>query len=108
MTKKKTTKAKARPPAKAKRDLGNTKAGKGEVVYPKPDPLPPLDPNRLLRPEEVAPRLSVSMSTLRRLISAGRLPVVRVGHAIRIRPQDLEGFITSSVEQKPRSTFAKS
>jgi excisionase family DNA binding protein len=104
---KKTTKI-TRLPAKAKRDLGNTKAGKGEVVYPKPDPLPPLDPNRLLRPEEVAPRLSVSMSTLRRLISAGRLPVVRVGHAIRIRPQDLEGFITSSVEQKPRSTFAKS
>ncbi len=65
------------------------------------EPLPPLDPNRLLRPEEVAPRLSVSMSTLRRLITAGRLPVVRVGHAIRIRPQDLEGFIASSLEQKP-------
>ena len=94
---KKTTKS-TRPPAKAKRDLGNTKAGK--AVSPKPDPLPPLDPNRLLRPEEVAPRLSVSMSTLRRLISSGRLPMVRVGHAIRIRPQDLEDF-ASSLEQKP-------
>ena len=96
---KKTTKPKTTT-ARAKRDL-NVKAPKGEAVYLKPDPLPPLDPNRLLRPEEVAPRLSVSMSTLRRLITAGRLPVVRVGHAIRIRPQDLEGFIASSLEQKP-------
>lgn len=59
----------------------------------KPEALPPLDPGRLLRPQEAADRLTVSLSTLRRLIKDGRLPVVRVGHAIRIRPQDLEVFV---------------
>ncbi len=96
-TAKKTTK-KAAPPAKAKRVLGNRAKAKKATPYPKPieevGALPPLDPNRLLKPQEAADRLTVSLSTLRRLIKSGRLPVVRVGHAIRIRPADLEEFLT--------------
>ena len=78
--------------AKSKKVLGYTTPKKADESYPKPDALPPLDPGRLLRPQEAADRLTVSLSTLRRLIKVGRLPVVRVGHAIRIRPQDLEVF----------------
>ncbi len=78
--------------AKAKKVLGYTPPKTADESYPKPDALPPLDPGRLLRPQEAADRLTVSLSTLRRLIKDGRLPVVRVGHAIRIRPQDLEVF----------------
>lgn len=96
-TTKKTSK-KAAPPAKAKRVLGNKAKTPKATSYPKPigeaEALPPLDPNRLLKPQEAADRLTVSLSTLRRLIKDGRLPVVRVGHAIRIRPQDLEEFLT--------------
>ena len=93
-TKKKTPKT----APKAKRVLGNKARAKATTSYPKPiadvGALPPLDPNRLLKPQEAADRLTVSLSTLRRLIKDGRLPVVRVGHAIRIRPADLEAFVT--------------
>lgn len=92
-TKKKTAQKPTRS-AKAKRVLGNKAKAKPPTTYPKPEALPPLDPNRLLKPQEAADRLTVSLSTLRRLIKSGRLPVVRVGHAIRIRPADLEEFLT--------------
>jgi excisionase family DNA binding protein len=95
-TKKPIAKKPAPKPAKAKRVLGNKAKAKTPTTYPKPDALPPLDPNRLLKPQEAADRMTVSLSTLRRLIKAGRLPVVRVGHAIRIRPADLEDFLTST------------
>ena len=80
-------------PAKAKKVLGYKPPKKADESYPKPDALPPLDPGRSLRPQEAADRLTVSLSTIRRLIKDGRLPVVRVGHALRIRPQDLEEFL---------------
>jgi len=37
----------------------------------------------------VADRLQVSKRTVRRWIAEGRLPVVRLGRAVRIRPADL-------------------
>lgn len=89
---------KARPSTKRGRGLGYDKGKAAGETYPKPAPapLPPVDPNRLLRLDEVAPRLAVSMATLRRLIAFGRLPVVRVGRQLRVRPADLEAFIRSS------------
>lgn len=88
---KKPTKTAPKKPIAKKPAKKLTRSAKAKTTPP--DALPPLDPGRLLRPQEAADRLTVSLSTLRRLIKDGRLPVVRVGHAIRIRPQDLEVFV---------------
>ena len=47
----------------------------------------------LLTYDEVAHRLHVSEPTVRRYVAAGRLPIVRLGRAVRVRPQDLAAFI---------------
>lgn len=43
----------------------------------------------ILTPAEVAVRLGVAPSTVRRWINAGRLPAVRIGSRLRIREADL-------------------
>jgi excisionase family DNA binding protein len=60
----------------------------------------PLRP--LLTVPEVAALLRLSPRSVRRLIADGRLPVVRLGHAIRIRPQDVEALVASSGQERPR------
>jgi excisionase family DNA binding protein len=44
----------------------------------------------LLRVREVAARLGVSERTIRRLIAADRLPIVKVGRQVRIDQSELE------------------
>jgi excisionase family DNA binding protein len=39
---------------------------------------------------DAAERLGVSSKTVRRLISAGRIPAFRVGRLVRIKPADLD------------------
>lgn len=56
----------------------------------KPDSLP-----RLLRPDEAAEVLGVSLKTVRRRIETGALPAVRDGRLIRVHPNDLERYITA-------------
>ncbi len=51
-------------------------------------PLP-----RLLSLEETCEILGCSMKTLRRLIAAKTLPVVRLGRLIRVHPEDLTRLI---------------
>jgi excisionase family DNA binding protein len=53
-------------------------------------------PARLLRLEDVADRLAVSRSMAHKLIATGALRSVRIGRALRIRPADLEAFITGA------------
>ena len=48
---------------------------------------------RLLKPAEVATRLAVSQTTVRKWIFLRKLPVVRVGRAVRVREEDLEALI---------------
>lgn len=48
---------------------------------------------RLLRIEDVARVLNCSRSYAWAMTATGRLPVVRLGRAIRIRPQDLARLI---------------
>ena len=48
---------------------------------------------RLLTAEETAEILNVSLRTVRRLIANKKLPTVRVGRAVRIRPEALGAFI---------------
>jgi excisionase family DNA binding protein len=51
------------------------------------------DTERLLRMREVASRLSLPEHTARDLGRDGRLPVVRIGKAVRVRERDLDRFI---------------
>jgi excisionase family DNA binding protein len=49
---------------------------------------------RLLTVQEVAERLAVSTATVYALCERGALLHLRVSNAIRIRPDDLEAFIS--------------
>lgn len=52
----------------------------------------------LLTIDEVAQRLKVSPSTVRRLIRRGGLKTVRLGRLIRVRPADLNDYIERHTE----------
>ena len=60
-----------------------------------PTPIAP-EFARLLTVAEVALHLQVSGRTVRRLITAQELNVVRVGKAVRVRPADLLAFVTAA------------
>jgi excisionase family DNA binding protein len=53
--------------------------------------------DRLLTAAEVADDLRVSTMTIYRLIRRGELPAVRVGRNYRVRPADLEAYLSSQV-----------
>ncbi|MGH7869452.1 MAG: helix-turn-helix domain-containing protein [Candidatus Dormibacteraceae bacterium] len=52
----------------------------------------------LLRVEEVAKMLGIARSTVYALISAGDLPVVRIGRVTRVSHSALEGWINDHTE----------
>lgn len=52
-----------------------------------------VDVRLLLDLDAVAERLSVSLSTVKRLVADGRLPVVKVANATRVRRRDLEQYV---------------
>lgn len=54
----------------------------------------------LLRLDEVASRLKVSLSTVRRLIRRNDLKAVRVGRQLRVRPADLNTYLQRNTEGK--------
>ena len=54
---------------------------------------------RLLRIGEIAERLSVSRSMAWKLIALGHLPSVRIGRAVRVRPQDLEAYVADATRE---------
>ncbi len=60
-----------------------------------------MNQDQLLKLPEVAKRLQVSMSTLRRRIAAGELPVVVIGRSHRVRPEDLARYIETHVTEAP-------
>ena len=53
-------------------------------------------PVRPLTPKEAADFLSVSARTIKRLVSEGRLPAVRIRNSMRFKLQDLEIYIEHS------------
>lgn len=55
---------------------------------------------KLLTLLDAAERLSVSEKTLRRVIAAGELSIVRIGRLVRIREADLERFILASLRRE--------
>ena len=50
-------------------------------------------PGALLAVDAVADLLAVSIRTVRRMIAAGDIPIVRIGRAVRIRRVDVEALI---------------
>lgn len=57
--------------------------------------MAPTSAHPLLTIPEVAQRLGVSSSTVRRLVDRGELARVRVGRSVRFREADLAGLIDS-------------
>jgi excisionase family DNA binding protein len=49
--------------------------------------------NRLLRVREVADVMRVSTMTVYRLIRAGELQAIRVGHSYRIAQRDVDAYL---------------
>ena len=54
---------------------------------------PPSQSVKLLSVAEAAWRLSLSEKTIRRMIDAGNLAVIRIGRSIRINPEVIEKII---------------
>ena len=57
-----------------------------------------MSQDQLLTLQQAADRLQISMSTIRRLIKAGKLQAVRIGRNLRVRPADLEAYITAGAK----------
>jgi excisionase family DNA binding protein len=53
----------------------------------------PAQLDRLLTAADAAEILNVSLRSVRRLIKSQKLPVVRIGRAVRIRPEALATLI---------------
>ncbi len=62
------------------------------------DPADLAEP-RLLRIDDVAERLAVSRSMAWKLVTYGQLRSVRIGRAVRVRPQNLAAYIADAVRE---------
>ena len=51
---------------------------------------------RLLRLEQVAEHLAVSRSMAFKLVATGQLRSIRIGRAVRVRPRDLEAYLSDA------------
>lgn len=49
---------------------------------------------RLLKASDVAQRLNISRALAYRLIQREDIPVIRINHAVRVKPEDLEAYIS--------------
>jgi excisionase family DNA binding protein len=55
-------------------------------------------PSPLLDREEAAELLSISLRHLDTLVAAGELTPVRIGRAVRFRPEEIDAFIQKSTD----------
>ena len=55
---------------------------------------------RLLKVQEVAEVLNVSRSFAYFLLQSGGIPVVKMGRAVRVRPQDLQNYIEQNINRQ--------
>jgi excisionase family DNA binding protein len=53
-------------------------------------------PSRLLTGKDVAHLLKISSSQAYKIMRRGELPAVHIGRSIRVKPEDLEEFITQN------------
>lgn len=54
-------------------------------------------PLRLFTVDEVRAELNIGRTLVYQIVESGALPVVRVGHALRVRPADLDAFIEANL-----------
>jgi len=54
----------------------------------------------LLKADDVAAILNVSRSFAYQLLQSGAIPVVRLGKACRVRPQDLDEYIERNLSRQ--------
>jgi excisionase family DNA binding protein len=66
----------------------------------------PAEPEPLYTIPQAASLLRVSRWLLYALIKERRLPAVRLGHALRLRPRDLERFIEERLTTPARTHAA--
>jgi excisionase family DNA binding protein len=59
-----------------------------------------LEGNRLLKAEDIASLLNISRSFAYQLLQTGVIPVVRIGKACRVRPQDLDAYIVQNMDSQ--------
>ncbi len=59
------------------------------------DPLPEWLPRRLLDVEETADLLRLSPRQVRRMIADGRLEAIKLGRAVRLRPETVAAQMKS-------------
>src|SRR5262249_13325721 len=78
-----------------------TAGGVKAMAASSPTAANPMRP--LLTVPDVAELLRLSPRQVRRLIAEGRLPIVRLGRAIRIRPQDVEALVAGSGQERARN-----
>ncbi len=57
-------------------------------------------PSNLLRPCDVAERLSISKVYVYKLTAAEAIPCVRIGKAIRYRPDDIESYVAECYRER--------
>ena len=55
----------------------------------------------LLTVADVAEVLRLSVRSVRRLVDEKLLQVIRIGRAVRVRPEDLRSFLDGSGQEKP-------
>ena len=55
--------------------------------------------SRLLTVDDVATMLRLSPRTVRRMIAVGRLPVIRLGRAVRVHPAALAKLLEKSGQE---------
>ena len=60
-----------------------------------------ISSTRLLKAQDVAAILNVSRSFAYALMQSGQLPSVRLGRSIRVRPTDLDDYISRSLSKDP-------
>jgi len=51
---------------------------------------------RLLKADDVSRILNISRALAYRLLKQGEIPTVRINHAVRVKPADLEEYIKRS------------
>ena len=54
---------------------------------------------QLLKVDEAAAQLALRPCTIRKMIYERRLPVVRIGRAVRIKARDLEAVVTEGYRE---------
>lgn len=59
--------------------------------------------SKLLNARDVARVLQISISFAYQLMRTGQIPTVRLGRAVRVRPQDLNKYVSSRVDNQGNS-----